>query len=110
MPDQMMFYDALKIAAKKAGVPLSKIGPAIGRNGAYVSSAIGRGSDPSTGNASAMLGACGWALVAVPCDSMPRDALRIGAPVDAEDAERRALERRRDRLRRELEETEQLLG
>lgn len=57
-----------------------------------------------------MLEACGWRLVAVPAADVPSSGLVIDAPAADGDAERRALERKRDRLRRELAATEEQLG
>ena len=111
----MGFYDVLRKAAESAGVPLTHIGPAMGKTAAYVNGGMARGSDPSTGNAAAMLAACGWQLLAAPAD-VAADAIAAGAlaveppAADAGDADRRALERKRERLRRELEQTERLLG
>ena len=111
----MGFYDVLKTAADAAGMPLARIGQAMGRNASYVSGNMARGSVPQVDNAAAMLAACGWALLAAPAD-VAADAVAAGAlaveppAADAADADRRALERKRERLRRELEQTERLLG
>ena len=111
MPVQMGFYDAVEKMAHDAGLTLADVGRNMGRSPSYVTGNRARGSLPKVDNAAAIVRACGWALVAVPRDGIPADALEIGAPsVDAEDAERRALERKRNRLRRELEATEELLG
>lgn len=107
----MGFYDVLEEAADNAGMSLAAVGLAIGKNRNYVSGGRVRGSEPSTANAAAMLGACGWSLVAVPTGDVPPSALVIEPPdADPDDAERRALERKRDRLRRELAATDALLG
>lgn len=105
----MGFYDVLKDASELSGVALTRIGPKLGRDRSYVSGAAARGSVPSVDNAAAMLSACGYALAAVPVGDVPPSALVIEPP-DAGDAERRALERKRDRLRRELAATDALLG
>lgn len=111
----MGFYEVLRKVAESAGVSLSAVGLAMGKTRNYVNNGIVRGSDPSTGNAAAMLAACGWSLLAVPPDAVA-DAVAAGAlaveppAADAADADRRALERKRERLRRELEQTERLLG
>lgn len=110
MPDQMQFYDAVEHAAKSAGMTLAQVGREAGRTGAYITSARARGSLPKVDNAAAIMEACGWRLVAVPCDSVPADGLVISPSHRGEDQQRAALERRRERLRRELAETEQLLG
>ena len=105
----MGFYDVLEKVADETGESFYSIALKIGRASSYVSSAAARGSVPSVDNAAAMLAACGWSLVAVPSGDVPPSALVIEPP-DAGDAERRALERKRDRLRRELAATDALLG
>lgn len=105
------FYDILKRIAANEEVPITAIGPKIGKGASYVNGGAARGSDPSTSNAAAMLEACGWRLVAVRSDAVPDAAYVIEPPKRDLDAEqRRALERRRDQLRRELEATDALLG
>ena len=59
------FYDILKRIADDEGVPLTSIGPKIGKGPSYVNGGATRGSDPSTSNAAAMLSACGWTLAAI---------------------------------------------
>ena len=105
----MGFYDVLEDVANKTGESFYSIALKIGRGPSYISGGRSRGSVPSVDNAAAMLAACGWSLVAVPADDVPPSAIAIEPP-DAGDAERRALERRRDRLRRELAATDALLG
>lgn len=106
----MNVYDAVKAAAADAGLSLSQVSRSLGRPSNYISAGAGRGSVPQSDNAAAMLEACGWRLVAVPAADVPPSALVIDAPPADGDAERRALERKRDRLRRELEQTEEMLG
>ncbi|THG36848.1 hypothetical protein [Adlercreutzia caecimuris] len=106
----MDYYTALQAAADAEGATLAQVCRDIGRAPSYINSAIARGSDPSTANAAAMLGAVGWRLVAVPAADVPPSALAIDPPAADGEAERRALERRRDRLRRELAATEEMLG
>lgn len=106
----MGFYDVLKEASDVSGVGLTRIGPALGRDRSYVSGAMSRGSVPSVDNAAAMLAACGYALVALPAADVPPDALVVEPPARDDEAERRALERRRDKLRRELAAVDELIG
>lgn len=104
------FYDVLQEAAEASGVSLNAVGVAIGRSASYVSSSRARGSVPSVDNAAAMLAACGWSLAAIPSDDVPPSALVI-APPDADgDAGRRALERKRARLARELAAVDEALA
>lgn len=111
----MGFYDVLQDVANAQGLSLSEVSGRLGRNRSYIANNANRGSEPSTANAAAMLAACGWSLLAVPPDAVA-DAVAAGAlaveppAADAADADRRALERKRERLRRELEQTERLLG
>lgn len=106
----MDVYDAVKTAAADAGLSLSQVSRSLGRPSNYIAGGVSRGSVPQADNAAAMLEACGWLLVAVPAADVPPSALVIDAPAAAGDAERRALERKRDRLRRELAATEEQLG
>lgn len=106
----MIFYEALETAAAAAGLSLGQVGDKLGKTRAYVSNAKQRGSDPSTANAAAMLGACGWTLCAMPADKVPPDALTLdAAPVT--DADRAAaVERKRAALLRQLDELDQRGG
>lgn len=107
----MGFYDVLEQCAAAAGVSSNDIGRRLGRAPSYVSAAAARGSVPSVDNAAAMLGVCDYVLAAVPRGSVPPGALVIDAPqVDVVERERVALGRKRERLRRELAETDALLG
>ncbi|MCI8425662.1 MAG: hypothetical protein HFJ72_08415 [Adlercreutzia sp.] len=106
----MDVYDAVKRAAADAGLSLSQVSRNLGRPSNYIVNGASRGSVPSASIAAAMLEACGWRLVAVPAGSVPADGLPIDAPAPDGDAERRALERKRDRLRAELAATEERLG
>ena len=105
------FYDILKRVADAEDMAMSSIGPKIGKGPNYVNGGITRGSVPSVDNAALMLDACGWTLAAIPRGAVPDNALVIEPPKrDLEAEQRRALERRREQLRRELEETDKLLG
>lgn len=104
------FYDVLQEAAEASGVSLSSVGVAMGHSRSYVLGAMSRGSVPSVDNAAAMLDACGWSLAAVPAEDVPPSALVIAPPEEEGDKERRALERRRARLARELAAVDEALG
>ena len=106
----MDFYGIVNQAAAAAGLSLSQVSRSLGKPSNYVSNGIGRGVSPRLSTAAAVLDACGWRLVAVPAGSVPADGLPIDAPAPDGDAERRALERKRDRLRAELAATEERLG
>lgn len=84
----MKAYDALKEAARRSGVPLTHIGPALGKTSPYVNNGIARGSTPKADTLAAMLGACGYSLAALPKGTEPDGALLIDGP---EDGERRRL-------------------
>lgn len=73
----MRAYDALKAAANEAGMPLTHIGPAMGKPAPYVNTGISRGSTPKADTLAAMLGVCGYKLVAVPEADVPGSALVI---------------------------------
>lgn len=106
----MDVYDAVRAAAADMGLSLSQVSRSLGRPSNYIAAGASRGSVPRTDNAAAMLEACGWRLVAVPAADVPPSAIAIDPPAADGEAERRALERRRDRLRRELDAAEELLG
>lgn len=76
----MHAYDALKKAAKTAGVPLTHIGPAMGKPAPYVNTGISRGSTPKADTLAAMLDVCGYSLAAIPHADVPPDALVIDPP------------------------------
>lgn len=76
----MQAYDALKHAAKDAGVPLTHIGPAMGKPSTYVNNGITRGSSPRCNTMAAMLGVCGYSLAAIPHADVPDSALVIDPP------------------------------
>ena len=79
----MEIIEAVKTAAAAAGVPITHIGPAMGKRENYVSVVANKRCDPSTTTAAAMLEACGYALAAVPFDDLPASALVIdSAPGD----------------------------
>ena len=112
----MNYYDALKQAAKSAGVALTQVGPALGKATTYVHNGLTRKSSPTVDNAAAMLAVCGWSLVAVPnTEQLPDTALVLDAPPSASPAaqaerkrkEAEAAERRAEQLRAEAEQLEQ---
>lgn len=73
----MLAMDVLKQAATNADVPITHIGRAMGKRDNYVSSTLRQGSTPKADTLAAMLAPCGYALAAVPLDSLPPDALVI---------------------------------
>lgn len=106
----MDWYDALYKAADDSGIPVSGIGKALGKAPSLVSAAKARGSYPLVTSAAAMLGACGYALVAVPASDVPDGALVIDAPPLPADARKRVLEREQDALVRRLQRVRRELG
>ena len=107
----MEAYDAIKAAAAVAGVPTTHIGPAMGKTPGYVANGAARGSAPRVDTMARMADVLGYALALVPVDDVPPSAIVVDAPaVDADAAARAVLERRRERLRRELAEADALLG
>lgn len=73
----MQAIEAIKTAAARAGVPVTHIGPAMGKGRNYVSVIAYKQADPSTATAAAMLAPCGYALAAVPVDELTPSALVI---------------------------------
>lgn len=99
----MKFIDIIYDVAKKAGIPTTKIGPAVGKNREYVSKMKTADSDPSTANAARMLEACGWKLVALPENEVPESALVISAPETTDEEKAEALRRQAEQLRKQAE-------
>lgn len=73
----MQAYEALRKAAKDAGIPLTHIGPAMGKPSTYVNNGITRGSSPQCNTMASMLDVCGYKLAAIPKDDVPDSALVI---------------------------------
>lgn len=69
--------EALKQAAATAGVPITHIGPALGKALNYVNNSTSRGSTPRCDTMAAMLNVCGYALVAVPREDVPETAIEL---------------------------------
>ena len=76
----MKTYDAIRIAARNAGMSLRGLGRAYGKTDGYIVSAISRGNTPKTDTTAGILATCGYALCAVPADNVPEDALVIDPP------------------------------
>lgn len=80
----MKAFDAVKEAAKNSGIAITRIGVEMGKPANYVSNGASRGSSPQCNTCAAMLDVCGYALCAVPRDSVPSDALVIDPPGDSD--------------------------
>lgn len=70
-------YEALKEAGARSGMPMYKVGRALGKTDSYVSNGIARGSSPRCDTMAKMAEVCGHELALVPSDDMPESALRI---------------------------------
>ena len=68
---------AVKEAARRAGIPTTKIGPALGKDRSCVATAASRGVSPQADNLAAMLGVCGYVLCAIPCGDVPTSAIKV---------------------------------
>lgn len=73
----MKAYEAVRNASTVSGVPLTHIGPALGKSSTYVNNGDSRGSTPQADTLAAMLAVCGYKLAAVPADDLPASALVI---------------------------------
>lgn len=73
----MKAYEAVRAAAKDSGVPITHIGPALGKSSVYVSNGASRGSIPKADTLASMLSVCGYVLAALPADQVPPSALVI---------------------------------
>ena len=82
----MKAIDAVKTAAERAGVPITHIGPAMGKGRTYANRISARGSTPQADNLAAMLQALGWTLAAMPAEDMPPSAIPIDPPARTPDA------------------------
>ncbi|MBQ9041690.1 MAG: hypothetical protein IJ111_15390 [Eggerthellaceae bacterium] len=100
----MQYYDALKVAAKEAGMTMSGISERIGRNAGYIANGIAHQSSPSISNAVLMMRACGFEVVALPMGEAPDGAMVIDPTPKAVEAESTARERKRAKLERQLED------
>lgn len=69
--------DAVRAAADRAAVPVTHIGPAMGKGRTYANRIMTRGSVPQADTLAAMLAACGHVLAAVPVEDLPASALVI---------------------------------
>lgn len=70
-------YKAIKAAAAARGVSVRQVLLKSGKAESYISKAINRGSSPTTDTAAQLLGACGYALAAVPAEDVPPTAIVI---------------------------------
>lgn len=68
-------YSAVREAARRSGVPVTQIGPRLGRDRSYVSSLAAHAKNPKADTLAAMLSACGWSLCAVPMGDVPDSAI-----------------------------------
>lgn len=60
----MKAYEVVRSAAKSNGVPITHIGPALGKSSVYVNNGASRGSVPNTDTLASMLSVCGYVLAA----------------------------------------------
>ena len=72
-------YSAVVECAKREGVPVTHIGPAMGKNRAYVSGGVNQGGAPRADTLAKMLEICGYALCAVPKSLVDESMVRIDA-------------------------------
>ena len=70
-------YKAIKAAAAARDVSVRQVLLKSGKAESYISKAINRGSSPTTDTAAQLLGACGYALAAVPAEDVPPTAIVI---------------------------------
>ncbi len=73
----MEFYDAVYIAAGKRDITIEKLSLSMGHASNYIASAVSRGSQPKVDTATKILGACDFALCAIPRESVPDEAIVI---------------------------------
>lgn len=73
----MEVYDAVARAATSAGMSLAGLSRALGKPDSYIAGGRSRGSAPRSDTLAAMLGACGYSLVAMPSADVPPGAIVI---------------------------------
>lgn len=73
----MKAMDAVKEAARRSGVSVISIGPAMGRSPSYVSVKCTKGNSPQANTLAEMLGVCGYELCAVPKGKAPDCAIKV---------------------------------
>lgn len=78
----MNFYDALQRCGDKAGITMRQLSIKLGRSSNMITSAKSNGREPGIYNASRMLRACGYELVAIRTDRNDRDIIVIGEDSD----------------------------
>jgi hypothetical protein len=69
--------NAVREAAASSGVPVTHIGPAMGKRPNYINVAMARGRSPQADTLAAMLKPCCYVLAALPADQVPPSALVI---------------------------------
>ena len=82
--DNGAFWQVLLAAANRNGYTMTAICEKLGLSRAYISKGKTTGTVPLVDTAARLLGACGYALAAVPADNVPDDALVITAGDDCE--------------------------
>lgn len=73
----MNAFDAVRKAATSANIPITHIGPSMGKNAAYISSAASRGSSPQANTLAAIADVLGYSLVLVPSGDVPESGIVI---------------------------------
>jgi hypothetical protein len=104
----MNFYDAVREISTLSGVSETEAFEKMGKHRSYISRARSRGSVPQVDNASDIVEAFGWKLVAVPSDEVPEVAVQITSGHEKpDDGEQRrqiaAIQRKLESLQRQSE-------
>lgn len=99
-------YDVIRAALSDAGITQAQAARSIGRNASYINSSAARGSDPSTGNAAALLAAAGYTLAAIPTELLPPGVMVF----DATPPRPERLAARKQRLEEEADALDELLA
>jgi hypothetical protein len=108
------FYDAVREVSIRTGISETEACEKIGKKKSYISSARLRGSVPQIDNASMIVDAFGWELVAIPKGSVLDDAIPITSErkQGSDDDNRRqiaAMQRKLESLQRQSEELQKRL-
>lgn len=73
----MNFFDVLKECGEKSSTSMRSVSTTLGHNPSYVATQKVMSRTPSVSSAARMLDVCGYALVAVPKDSLTDESLVI---------------------------------
>lgn len=87
-------------------MPISNIGPAMGKSRQYFHSLSGNNSTPRCDTMATMLDLFGYGLCAMPYEEIPEGAIRLEVPDAGHDAQREYLITKKLKLEEQLQKTQ----